>query len=55
MLPVADRHRLLLVAPKSRLSTWDVIVHGYGPDVRRIDRLLVLPINNLQSPTRPAL
>jgi predicted esterase len=40
MLPVADRHRLLLVAPKSRLSTWDVIMRGYGPDVRRIDRLL---------------
>jgi predicted esterase len=38
--PVADRHRLLLVAPTSRLSTWDVILDGYGPDVGRIDRLL---------------
>ncbi len=40
MLPIADRHRLLLVAPKSQLSTWDVIVRGFGPDVRRIDGLL---------------
>jgi len=52
MLPIADRHRLLLVAPKSRLSTWDVIMHGYGPDVRRIDRLLdevsaAWPVNRL--------
>ena len=52
MLPIADCHRLLLVAPKSRLSTWDVIMHGYGPDVRRIDRLLdevsaAWPVNRL--------
>jgi predicted esterase len=40
LLPVADRHRLLLVAPKSSASTWDLIVDGYGPDVRRIDRVL---------------
>jgi predicted esterase len=38
--PLADRYRLVLVAPKSRLATWDVIADGYGPDVRRIDRLL---------------
>ena len=36
----ADRHRLLLMAPKSRAATWDVIDGGYGPDVRNIDRLL---------------
>jgi predicted esterase len=40
MLPVADRHGLLLLAPKSQMSTWDVIMRGYGSDVRRIDRLL---------------
>lgn len=40
MLPIADRHRLLLLAPKSQWATWDVIVRGFGPDVRRIDRLL---------------
>lgn len=36
----ADRHGLLLLAPKSLAATWDVIVGGYGPDVRNIDRLL---------------
>jgi len=36
----ADRHRLLLMAPKSRAATWDVIAGGYGPDVRNLDRLL---------------
>jgi predicted esterase len=40
LLPAADEHRLLLLAPKSTLSTWDVIVDGFGKDVRRIDRLL---------------
>lgn len=40
LLPVADTHRLLLLAPQSTLSTWDVIVDGFGKDVRRIDRLL---------------
>jgi phospholipase/carboxylesterase len=40
LLPVADEHRLLLVAPKSTSSTWDLIVDGFGPDVRRIDRVL---------------
>ena len=36
----ADDHRLLLVAPKSTSSTWDVITGGYGPDVHNLDRLL---------------
>lgn len=40
LLPVADEHRLLLVAPKSTASTWDLIIDGFGPDVRRIDRVL---------------
>jgi predicted esterase len=40
LLPAADEHRLLLLAPKSTLATWDVIVDGFGKDVRRIDRLL---------------
>lgn len=40
LLPVADEHRFLLVAPKSAAGTWDLIVDGFGPDVRRIDRLL---------------
>ncbi|HEX5595599.1 MAG TPA: phospholipase [Micromonosporaceae bacterium] len=40
LLPLADEHRLLLIAPKSTASTWDLIIDGYGPDVRRIDRIL---------------
>ena len=40
LLPVADEHRLLLLAPKSVASTWDLIIDGFGPDVRRIDRVL---------------
>src|SRR5919202_3330474 len=40
LMPVAAQHRLLLLAPKSTAASWDVIVNGYGPDVRRIDRVL---------------
>ena len=40
LLPVADEQRLLLVAPQSTATTWDVIGFGFGPDVRRIDRVL---------------
>ena len=36
----ADRHRLLLMAPRSTAATWDVLTGGFGPDVRNIDRLL---------------
>lgn len=36
----ADRHHLLILAPKSTAATWDVITGGYGPDVRNLDRLL---------------
>lgn len=38
--PYAEEHRLLLVAPKSTGTTWDVIAGGYGPDVRLVDDLL---------------
>ena len=40
LLPYADEERLLLLAPKSTHSTWDVITGGYGPDVENLDRLL---------------
>src|SRR5687768_5518935 len=33
----ADKHGLLLYAPKSGGVTWDVIRGGYGPDVARIE------------------
>jgi predicted esterase len=38
--PYAEEHRLLLVAPKSTGSTWDVISGGYGPDAQLVDDLL---------------
>ncbi|MCW2813368.1 MAG: phospholipase [Nocardioides sp.] len=36
----ADRDRFVLLVPKSRARTWDVVAGGYGPDVRALDRLL---------------
>ncbi len=36
----AEEHRLLLVAPASRRTTWDAIQGGFGPDVAMIDDLL---------------
>jgi predicted esterase len=40
LLPVARQRRLLLVAPQSTAASWDVIHSGFGPDVRRIERVL---------------
>ena len=40
LLPLADRHGLLLLAPDSRLRTWDGIMGSYGPDVRFLDQAL---------------
>ncbi len=37
---LADEHDLILVAPESRGPTWDVLLGGYGRDVRFIDRVL---------------
>ncbi|WBB68175.1 phospholipase [Micromonospora sp. WMMD812] len=42
MLPLADAHHLLLAAPQAAASSWDLIVEGFGVDVRRIDALLSL-------------
>ncbi len=36
----ADAHGLLLLAPTAHGRSWDVIVGGWGPDVRRIDDAL---------------
>src|SRR4051794_38871790 len=57
LLPHADRHRLLLVAPRSRGSTWDVITRGgWGADVRRIDQALDHVFATFAvDPTRPAV
>lgn len=40
LLPVADAHHLLLVAPDSSAASWDLIAGGFGADVGRIDGLL---------------
>jgi phospholipase/carboxylesterase len=41
LLPLADAYRLLLVAPSSQDSTWDVITRGrWGSDVERVDQAL---------------
>ncbi len=37
---IAEEFGLLLLAPESRGSTWDVLVGGFGPDVEHIDRSL---------------
>lgn len=46
LLPYADEHGLVLYAPQSTGMTWDLLVDGYGPDVRRLqsalDQLAVL-------------
>ena len=36
----ADRRGLILLAPESRGRTWDVLLGGYGPDVRFIERAM---------------
>lgn len=38
--PLADEAGLLLLAPDARRQTWDVILGGYGPDVRFLDQAL---------------
>lgn len=38
LLELADEAGLVLLAPASRASTWDVIGGGYGPDVRLIEQ-----------------
>jgi predicted esterase len=40
LLPFADDHGLLVIAPKSLLPSWDVIHGSFGPDVLRISQLL---------------
>jgi predicted esterase len=40
LLPLAEQYRLLLLSPSSQGRTWDVLLGGWGPDVRRIDQAL---------------
>jgi predicted esterase len=39
-MQLADEFGLILLAPDSRLRTWDVLTGGYGPDIAVIDRAL---------------
>jgi predicted esterase len=36
----ADSNRLILLAPASRASTWDIIIDNYGPDIEFMDQAL---------------
>lgn len=41
LLPLAEEARLILLAPASHASTWDIIAgRGYGPDLDLADRAL---------------
>ncbi|HEX4812359.1 MAG TPA: hypothetical protein VFV66_06365 [Nonomuraea sp.] len=40
LAPHADAAGIVLLAPDSIASTWDMIVGGYGPDVTRLDAAL---------------
>ncbi|MBA2246096.1 MAG: phospholipase [Gemmatimonadetes bacterium] len=40
LLELADAAGLILLAPASRGSTWDVILREYGPDVEVVERAL---------------
>jgi phospholipase/carboxylesterase len=46
LLPLAEPHRLLLLAPSSQDRTWDVILGDWGPDLRRIDEALQAVFEN---------
>lgn len=39
-LGLAEGNGVILVAPASRHSTWDLLLGGYGPDIESIDRAL---------------
>jgi predicted esterase len=60
VLPVlradAERMRFLLLAPKSREYSWDIIGGGFGPDVATLDRLLTEVFDRFEvDPARIAL
>ena len=60
VLPVlrddAERNGFLLLAPKSRDYSWDIIGGGFGPDIATLDRLLVEVFDRFEvDPARIAL
>jgi phospholipase/carboxylesterase len=40
LMQLADEFGLILLAPDSRLRTWDVLTGGFGPDIAFIDQAL---------------
>jgi len=40
LVSLADEYGMILLAPDSRLRTWDVLHGGYGPDIAFIDAAL---------------
>ena len=60
VLPVlradAERDGFLLLAPKSRDYSWDIIGGGFGPDIATLDRLLAEVFEHFEvDPARIAL
>jgi phospholipase/carboxylesterase len=52
----AEARAMILLAPDSRSSTWDLIRGGFGPDVEFLDRALRYTFNRCRiDPTRLAL
>jgi phospholipase/carboxylesterase len=52
----AERRGILLLAPKSREYSWDIILGGFGPDIAVLDRLLTEVFEHVQvDPARIAL
>lgn len=45
LVDLAEAGDLILLAPASRNSTWDVIMGGYGPDVELLNQALELVFN----------
>ena len=56
LLDLADAGGLILLAPESRGQTWDLLLHGFGPDVEFIDRALSQTFSRYAvDPTRVAV
>jgi phospholipase/carboxylesterase len=47
LLPLAEKHGVLVLAIDSRASTWDLIQGGFGPDVAFLDSALSFTFERL--------
>lgn len=56
LLPLADDAGMIVLAPTSRSTTWDMILGEYGPDISFIDRCLAQTFNRYAvDPSRVAI